>query len=126
MAILKPLEDGDGSNSLFNFIKYLMEKHKNEGTKYIMPLTRVIDCFTEFGTRINQNASKNFPPFKTIKGTELAELRTYKLRYFIYHAGNDVWIGLHGYEKQGNETPKKELDKAKKELSLWKRMQKEK
>ena len=124
MAILRPLEYGDNRDSLSDFIQQLMDKHKNEESTYIYPLVSVVEDFEEYGSRINLHASKNFPPFKTIKGTKIAELRTKHCRYFIYHAGNDVWIGLHGYEKQSNETPKKELNKAKRELQLWKRTQK--
>ena len=121
MAILEPLKYDDGSNSLTIFLEELMEKHKNQESTYITPLIKVLKDFEEYGSKINLHASKSFPPFKTIKGTDYAELRTKKCRYFIYHSGNDVWIGLHGYEKQGNDTPEKEKNKAKKEIQLWKR-----
>ncbi len=123
MAVLTPLEYEDGTNSLTVFLQELMDKHKNEQTKYIAPLVKVLTDFQEYGSRINLHASKKFPPYKTIKGTEFAELRTKECRYFIYHIGNDVWIGLHGYEKQGNETPRNQISKAKKEIQLWKKTQ---
>ena len=64
MAKLKPLEFEDGSNSLTNFLQELMDKHKNENTKYIAPLTKVLLDFEEHGSKINLHASKKFPPFK--------------------------------------------------------------
>ena len=123
MAVLTPLEFEDGSNSLTVFMQELMDKHKNEDTKYIAPLTKVLVHFKKYGSRINLHASPKFPPYKPVKGTDFAELRTKECRYFIYHIGNDVWIGLHGYEKQGNKTPPKEISKAKKEIQLWKTRQ---
>ena len=123
MAILIPLESGDNEDSLSSFMRELMEKHKNEETKYIFPLVSVIEDFEQYGTRMNLHASKSFPPFKIVKGTDFAELRTKRCRYFIYHAGNDIWIGLHGYEKHGKEAPKKELNRAKEELQKWKKTQ---
>ena len=126
MATLIPLEYGDDRDSLSDFMQELMDKHKNEESKYIDPLVSLIEDFEEYGSRINLHASKKFPPFKTFKGEDFAELRTKECRYFVYHTGNDVWIGLHGYEKQGNDTPRKEKNKAKKKIQLWKRTQKEK
>ena len=123
MAVLKPLMYEDGTDSLSTFLQELTNKHKKENTKYIAPLIKVITDFQEYGSRINLHSSRNFPPYKTIKGREFAELRTKECRYFIYHTGNDEWIGLHGYEKQGNKTPLKEINKAEKEIKLWKRTQ---
>lgn len=126
MAILIPLVYEDGTTSLFTFLQELMDRHKNEGTKYIAPLRKVLKDFEKYGSWINKYSSKKFPPYKTFKGMDFAELRTKECRYFIHHTGNDVWIGLHGYEKQGNETPKKEINRAKKEVEEWKRTQKRK
>lgn len=123
MAVLTPLQYEDGTNSLTVFMQELMQKHKNENTKYIAPLVKVLKDFEEYGSRINLHVSPKFPPYKPVKGTEFAELRTKECRYFIYHIGNDVWIGLHGYEKQSNDTPRKEIKKAKKEIQLWKETQ---
>lgn len=123
MAVFKPLMFENGSNSLSDFLQELMDKHKNEETKYIAPLINVICDFEKYGSRINLHSSRTFPPYKTIKGTNFAELRTKECRYFIYHTGNDIWLGLHGYEKQGNETPRKEIKRAKKEIQTWKEVQ---
>lgn len=126
MAILKPLENDDGTDSLSDFLEDLMEKHKKQESKYIAPLISVIENFQKYGSKINLQSSKNFPPFKTLKGEDFAELRTKLCRYFIYHTGNDIWIGLHGYEKHGNDTPRNEINKAKREIQLWQEIQKRK
>ena len=123
MAILQPLEYEDGTNSLTAFLQELMDKHKNEEITYIAPLIKVLEDFKKYGSRINLYSSKSFPPYKVVKGTDFAELRTKKCRYFIYHCGNDVWIGLHGFEKKCNDTPKKEINKGKKEIQIWQKAQ---
>ena len=67
------------------------------------------------------NHSKSFPPFKKLDSLykNLGELRTKKCRYFIYKCDKFEWIGLHGYEKQSQDTPNNEIIKAKGEIRLW-------
>lgn len=127
MPIIKPLLYSDGSNSFSDFLNELKEKHKNERELYIKQLIDIKDNFEIYGPQINQFGSKNSPPYKNLntiyKG--LGELRTKKCRYFIYNTGkNGVWIGLHGYEKQSNDIPKKEIKRAKEEIKLWKNLNK--
>ena len=126
MAVISPLKYSDGSDSLSSFLEELQSKHKNEEDKYIVPLIKVINDFQLYGPQINLHYSKKFPPYKKLDDIykNLGELRTHKCRYFIYKCDKFEWIGLHGYEKQSQDTPKNEIVKAKGEIKQWQAIKK--
>lgn len=112
----------NGKNSLAEFYKELADKHPGQETTYIKPLQDVIKEFEEKGPIINKD-HKNFIVYKKIEGNPykgIGELRTKKCRYFIYKDEPNIYIGLHGFEKKQNETPKSELERARKETLAWK------
>lgn len=37
----------------------------------------------------------------------------------MYEDDPQTYIGLHGFEKKSNDTPKNELEKARKEVAAW-------
>ena len=127
MAIFTPIEYEDGSNSFTEFLKELIEKHKGEEEIYIAPLLKVVENFRRYGPEMNKYSSKKFPPYKKLDDIlkDLAELRTYQCRFFIYKVDKFEWIGLHGYEKQSDDMPKSEKNRAKREATLCK-MQRQK
>lgn len=128
MVELNPIVYDDGTDSLTNFLEELMDKHHNEEEKYITPLLKVIEDFRKKGPLINLDYSKKFPPFKKMSDIhkDLAELRTYECRYFIYKTGVNEWLGLHGYEKKSQDTPKNQIKKVKGEIKQWEQRRKKK
>lgn len=128
MAKLDFLKYADGSDSYSDFKQELAEKHHNEEERYIVPLDKVVTDFQKRGPLINKDYSKKFPPYKKLSEIDpnLAELRTKECRFFIYKYDIQSWIGLHGYEKQGQDMPKKEKTKVKGEIKLWKKITKNK
>lgn len=119
----------NGVSSFSEFIKDLVDTHKGQDYKYSIPMITIMKDFQEKGPRINLDHSKKFPPFRRIEGDrykDIYELRTKECRFFLYKHNPDHYIGLHGYEKQGNITPKPELEKARKEKLSWQEEQKKK
>ena len=109
------------ADSLEEFVSTLFKKHVGQERIYVDALIKVIVEFQQVGPAINKN-HKNFIPFKKFKGNNLnglCELRTKKCRYIMFEDDSETYIGLHGFEKKTNETPKTELKKAKKEIEAW-------
>lgn len=120
MPKIKPLHV-NGSDSLALFLKELADKHRGQEYLYIKPLIDIVKEFEIKGPLINKE-HKNFVPFKKIEGkaySGISELRTKKVRYFLYKDEPEVYIGLHGFEKKSNDTPGNELIKAKREKEIW-------
>lgn len=114
----------DSENSLITFLKELVDKHPGQDRIYVKPLIDVITEFEKKGPLINKE-HKNFIPFKKLEGKKykgLYELRTKKCRYLLYKIDNEHYIGLHGFEKKSDDTPKNELERAKGEVEKWRRM----
>lgn len=128
MAKLTPVQYDDGTNSLTRFLTELSEKHRGQEELYLAPLIKILKDFEEYGPLINLYHSKKFPPYKELNDIvkDLAELRTYKCRYFIYKIGKFEWIGLHGYEKQSDQMPKNQKAKVKGEIKKWQEQRRKK
>ena len=108
-------------NSLEEFIYDIYDKHPGQNDVYVKPFLKIVEEFLEKGPAINKD-HKNFIPFKKFKGDKysgICELRTKKCRYIMYEEDSNTYIGLHGFEKKSNETPKNELNKARKEVAAW-------
>ena len=106
---------------LTEFIDELVKKHPGQQKDYVRPLIRILEEFKQKGSVINKD-HKNFIPFKRFKGNKyngLCEIRTKKCRYMLYEDDPQTYIGLHGFEKKSNDTPKNELEKARKEVAAW-------
>ena len=116
----------NGVNSLISFLKELVDNHPGQDRLYLKPMIDVISEFEKKGPLINKE-HKNFVPFKKIEGKkykDIYELRTKKCRYLMYKIDNEHYVGLHGFEKKSNETPTRELDRAKGEIEIWKELRK--
>lgn len=121
MPKIKPLIV-NGKDSLSQFYKDLADKHPGQETDYIKPMKDAITEFEIKGPLINKD-HKNFIVYKKLEGNpykDIAELRTKKCRYFIYKDEPNIYIGLHGFEKKSDKTPKSELERARKETLAWK------
>lgn len=108
-------------DSLELFVNELIKKHAGQEKIYVEALIKIIIEFQLNGPAVNK-LHKNFIPFKRFKGKNmqgLCELRTKKCRYIMYEDNSETYIGLHGFEKKSNETPKNELEKARNEVAAW-------
>jgi phage-related protein len=114
MAKIYPLPLGNNRNSDIEFREELLKKHK---TQELIAYDYALDQLTKYGTRINQNWKKD--SLKKLD-EELYELRSRNVKTLLYFDGNDFYIILHSFLKTTQKTPKKEIDKALKEIKKWK------
>ena len=116
MAEIFPLPLSGDSNSDIEFRNELMKKHKMlEIVSYDLALNNL----RKYGTDINQEWKKD--SFKKLN-KELYELRSKNVRTLLYFDGNDFFIILHSFLKTTQKTPKKEINKALKEIKRWKQL----
>ncbi len=76
----------------------------------IKKVIHYIDVLETYGTRAGE------PYIKHIVNTELWELRPTKDRIFFVHLQGNTFILLHHFVKKTQKTPKKEIEKAKRNL----------
>ena len=111
----------NGQDSITEFLAELIDKHPGQESQYGRKLMKILEEFESKGPLINKD-HKNFIPFKKIKGERydgIYEIRTKKCRFFIYKDDQNTFIGLHGFEKKSDKTPRNELEKARNEVLLW-------
>ncbi len=116
MAEVYSLSLSNGLDTLTVFKKELLKDHKEN---YIIALDEAINKLRLFGFEINQKWKRD--SLKKLD-KELYELRQKNMRLFLFFDGQDFFIILHGFLKSTQQTPLKELQKAKKEISRWKEM----
>ena len=109
-------EDERGLSEVKTFIKELKDKSTTSKDARINfnKVVAYIDALEEFGTRMGE------PITKHLDG-EIWELRPLANRIlYAFYKGNS-FILLHHFEKKTNKTPKREIEKAKRELEDYKR-----
>lgn len=109
-------EDERGISEVKDFIKELREKSKtNKDAKInFNKVVAYIDILEEMGTRVGE------PVTKHLDG-EIWELRPLSNRILYAYYDNDTFVLLHHFLKKTQKTPKREIDKAKREIEDYKR-----
>lgn len=109
-------EDERGLSEVKTFIKELKDKSTTSKDARINfnKVVAYIDALEEFGTRMGE------PITKHLDG-EIWELRPLANRILYAFYKNNTFILLHHFEKKTNKTPKREIEKAKRELEDYKR-----
>lgn len=104
-------KDENGKEPVAKFLKSLPAKHKAKALK-------IIELLAEFGRDIKQPYALHFED-------ELWELRIKQAtdisRIFYFAEVDNSFVLLHGFIKKTQKTPKKEINKAKKNLVDHKR-----
>lgn len=104
-------EDKNGRSEVFEFINnlekrsFLSKKHRIDYNKIIA----YINMLGEMGTRVGE------PVTKHLDG-EIWELRPLRNRLLYAYYKDDTFIILHHFIKKTRKTPKRELEKAKRNL----------
>lgn len=114
MAQVYALSVGDNSDSLSEFKKELEKDHKDN---LIYAMDEAIRMLQLHGFQINTKWKRE--SLKKLD-TELFELRQKNIRLLLYYDGEDFFIILHCFLKTTQQTPKKEIERAKKEIKRWK------
>ncbi len=109
-------EDERGLSEVKTFIKELKDKSTTSKDARINfnKVVAYIDALEEFGTRMGE------PITKHLDG-EIWELRPLANRILYAFYKTNTFILLHHFEKKTNKTPKREIEKAKRELEDYKR-----
>lgn len=104
-------EDRDGYSEVLNYINELRKKSFTSKTDKINfhKMVAYMDMLEEYGTRIGE------PVTKHLDG-EIWELRPLKNRVLYAYVENDTFIILHYFMKKTQKTPKREIEKAKRNL----------
>lgn len=114
MAQVYSLPLRNGSDTLTEFKEELLKDNKKD---LIIAIDEAIKRLQEYGFSINQKWKRN--ALKKLD-KELYELRQKQARLFLYFDGNDFFIILHGFIKKSQQTPKNEIEQAKREIKRWK------
>ncbi len=116
MFDIKFYEDERGYSDVKAFISGLREKstRSKEARINFNKTVAYIDLLEEMGTMVGQ------PVTKHLDG-EIWELRPLSNRVLYAYYSDDCFLLLHHFRKKTQKTPRREIDKAKKELADYKR-----
>lgn len=104
-------DDKNGHSEIVEYIMELRTKSVISKTERINfnKIVAYIDMLEEYGTRIGE------PVTKHLDG-EIWELRPLKNRFLYAYVENDTFVILHHFVKKTQKTPKREIEKAKRNL----------
>lgn len=102
-------EDAKGDSEVIDFINELSQKTDKDSRINYYKIMAYFNMLREFGTRIGA------PVTKHLDG-EIWELRPIKNRVLYAYLENDVFIILHCFVKKTKKTPRREIEKAKRNL----------
>lgn len=105
-------EDNRGHSQVQEYIRELREESKKNKNARILfqKVVAYFDCLEKYGTRIGE-------PITKYLGGEIWELRPLKNRFLYAYYKEDTFVILHVFTKKTQKTPKKELEKAKRNLT---------
>lgn len=110
MYIIEFYEDENGKSELWDFLEFLRVKaikSKDARIQY-KQISLYIQLLQENGTNLPQNITKHIED-------GIWELRPGNNRVFYFLCEKDTFILLHQFRKKTQKTPRKEIEKAKKE-----------
>lgn len=105
-------EDAKGNNDVIDFIEELQRSSKSNKEKriYLNKVVAYLDMLEQMGTRVGE------PVTKHLDG-EIWELRPLKWRILYAYYKDNRFIILHYFVKKTKRTPKREIEKAKRNLA---------
>lgn len=104
-------EDEKGNSDVVNYLDELQERGKTDKTSRLnrKKILEYISSLATYGTRIGM------PIVEHIDGN-LWQLRPIKNRIFFFYWKDNQYVLLHHFVKKTNKTPKREIEKAFKEI----------
>lgn len=107
--------DKDGYSEVEEYLKELNEKANDNKDSRINfdTIIRYIRALSIYGTRIGE------PKVKHLEG-DLWELRPLNNRIFFFYWKDNKFVLLSHFKKKSQKTPKREKEKAKRNMSDWK------
>lgn len=103
-------ETADGRSELWDFLEELRVKAATNKDARIQhkQISLYIQLLQDNGTRLNENITKHLED-------GIWELRPGNNRVFYFFFENDTFVLLHHFRKKSQNTPKREIEKAKNE-----------
>lgn len=102
-------EDKNGNCDIEEYLNELSEKDDKDSRIKLNKIMQYVNVLAEKGTRIGE------PYIKHLDG-DIWELRPLRDRIMFVGWYNNSFVLLHHFMKKTQRTPKKEIEKAKKEL----------
>ncbi|WKY47162.1 type II toxin-antitoxin system RelE/ParE family toxin [Eubacteriaceae bacterium ES3] len=104
-------KDQQGNEPVLDFIRELSRKNDKNSRINLNKINDYIQMLSKYGTSIGE------PYIKHLKG-EIWELRPLRNRIFFVAWVDGSYVLLHHFIKKSQKTPKRELEQAKRELSV--------
>lgn len=105
-------EDSNGNSEVWEFLEELRIKSKSNKDARIQYNQAVmyIELLENNGTHLPENITKHL-------GDNIWELRPGNNRVFYFFYQNNTYVLLHQFRKKSQKTPRREIEKAKRERS---------
>jgi len=105
-------EDKKGHSEIAELLERLNNSAKTDKHSRIRlkKITEYIEILKTYGLQVG------YPVVKHISNTELWELRPTSDRIFFIYQGTDTFVLLHHFVKKTQKTPRKEIEKAQRNL----------
>jgi len=103
-------ESSNGENPVWDFLEGLrlkMESSKDARIQF-KQVNMYIELLAQNGTNLNENITKHLEE-------DIWELRPGNNRVFYFYVQNNTFVLLHQFRKKSQKTPRREIDKAKRE-----------
>ena len=114
MYIVEFYSNADGDSELLQFMEELRERSKTSKDARIQyrQIILYIQLLEDHGSSLPDNISKHLEE-------DIWELRPghNRILYFFYH--NNKYVLLHSFRKKTQKTPRREIEKAKRERAEW-------
>ena len=102
-------EDKNGDSSIINYLSSLRKREDKDSRIKSQKIQDYIKALREYGLQLRE------PYIKHLDG-EIWELRPLKDRILFVASHKDSFVLLHYFTKKTQKTPRREIEKAKKEL----------
>ncbi|MBC3887243.1 type II toxin-antitoxin system RelE/ParE family toxin [Acetobacterium paludosum] len=104
-------KDPKGNEPVLDFIRELSRKNDKDSRVNLNKINDYIQMLSKYGTKIGE------PYIKHLEG-EIWELRPLRSRIFFVAWVDGSYVLLHQFIKKSQKTPKRELEQARRELSI--------
>ncbi|MBO5564744.1 MAG: type II toxin-antitoxin system RelE/ParE family toxin [Lachnospiraceae bacterium] len=109
-------ETAGGVSELWNYLDDLRRKAKNNKNARIQhnQIVQYIQLLEDHGTRLGEKITKHLEE-------DIWELRPGRNRVLFFYQNSNTYVLLHGFVKKTQKTPRREIEKAKRERDDWKK-----
>lgn len=104
--------DSKGNRPVFDYMQSLEQKGDKDSRLRLDKVTKYIEKLSEGGTQIGM-------PFVKHLDGDIWELRPMRDRILFFAWTNGSYVLLHSFMKKTQKTPRREIERAKRELQDW-------